>query len=123
MSLIYSTFCGPQLRAPDAGVCFRLLLLAPVLEEWVLRAGLQEWLTGLGPWRAGAAAAMAPAAPVLLSCAAFGLLHLGSGPLAALAVMAPGLLLALLYQHRRDWRLCALTHAAFNAMALGFCMP
>lgn len=110
--------CTGQLLAPDADALVRLLLLAPLLEEWVVRAGLQEWLirrergVGLHGW------------PVSVgwSAAAFGLLHLGAGWRAVLLVLPPGLVLALLYQHSRDWRLCALLHCGLNVLALGGCV-
>jgi|SRR5471032_2822472 len=111
--------CGAQLRAPDSGVCLRLLLLAPVLEEWIMRAGVQEWLILYGRFPG----VQAQALPVLLSACVFGLLHLGAGWPVALAVTLPGIALAALYQHMRDWRLCALLHGVFNACALGVCMP
>jgi len=123
-----STFCTRQLMLPDVGVWFRLLLLAPLLEEWVVRAGLQEWLivvTARAPatsTRRRSGMSAAPALPVLVSAAAFGLLHLGSGWPAALAVTAPGLVLALLYQRGRDWRWCALVHGLFNLFALTVCI-
>lgn len=101
--------CGPQLLAPDAGVWLRLLLLSPLLEECVFRAGLQEWLT-----RRGAAA-------VPLSTIAFALLHLGSGWPQVFAVALPGAALALLYRHTRSWSLCALAHSAMNAFAISVC--
>ena len=106
--------CTGQLVAPDAAALVRLLLLAPVLEEWVVRAGLQEWLirrTAIAPLPI----------PVALSAAAFALLHIGSGWQAAELVLAPGLALALLYQRGRDWRWCALAHCGMNALALGGC--
>jgi membrane protease YdiL (CAAX protease family) len=107
--------CTGQLVAPDAAALARLLLLAPVLEEWVVRAGLQEWLIRRTDGRARAAS-------VALSAAAFALLHLGSGWRAVLLVLAPGAVLALLYQRSRDWRLCALLHCGMNALALGGCV-
>jgi membrane protease YdiL (CAAX protease family) len=103
--------CTGQVVAPDAAALARLLLLAPVLEEWVVRAGLQEWLIR-----------RAAPLPAALSAAAFALLHLGSGWRAAGLVLAPGLVLALLYQRSRDWRLCALAHCGMNALALGGCV-
>jgi membrane protease YdiL (CAAX protease family) len=107
--------CRGQVVAPDAAALARLLLLAPVLEEWVVRAGLQEWLIRRTDGRARAAS-------VALSAAAFALLHAGSGWRAVLLVLAPGLVQALLYQSRRDWRLCALAHCGMNALALGGCV-
>jgi uncharacterized protein len=108
-------FCAGQLASPDAAALARLLLLAPLLEEWVVRAGLQEWLVRRQrPGTAGVA-------PVAWSTAAFGLLHIGSGWLAALLVLAPGLAMALVYRRWRDWRPCALLHCGLNALAIGAC--
>lgn len=106
-----SEFCGPQLQAPGLAVCLRLLLLSPVLEECVIRAGLQEWLIRRAAWPW----------PVPVSALAFGLLHLGAGWRHALAVTVPGLALAVLYQRTRSWRWCALAHAAMNAFAISVC--
>ena len=109
--------CTGQVLAPDAAALARLLLLAPLLEEWVVRAGLQEWLirrrhpdTGREDW-----------VPVSLSAGVFALLHLGAGWRAVLLVLPPGLVLALIYQRSRDWRLCALAHCGLNSLALGGC--
>jgi membrane protease YdiL (CAAX protease family) len=106
---LITELCSPQLQAPDAGVWLRLLLLSPVLEECVFRAGLQEWL-------------MRRRTPsVLLSSIAFALLHLGSGWPQALAVAPPGVALALLYRRTRSWCWCALAHGAMNAFAISVC--
>ena len=113
--------CTGQLAAPDAGTLVRLLLLAPLLEEWVVRAGLQEWLIRRA--LAGRREATAGTAPVFWSATAFSLLHLGSGWQAALLVLPPGLALAMLYQRGRDWRACALLHCGFNALAIAGCAP
>lgn len=117
MPWVADALCGARLRAPDMGVCLRLLVLSPLLEECVVRAGLQEWLIR----RSGRDAVRAWAWPVLVSTAAFGLLHLGSGWQAAVAVLLPGLALALLYQRTRNWWWCALMHSAFNAFAISVC--
>ena len=109
--------CGAQLRAPDPGVCLRLLVLSPLLEECVVRAGLQEWLIRRSARREGRGWAW----PVLVSTAACGLLHLGSGWQAAVAVLPPGLALALLYQRTRRWWWCALAHGGMNAFAISVC--
>lgn len=114
-----SIVCSPQLQAPDIGVCLRLLLLSPALEECVLRAGLQEWLI-----RSSLNAPVSPISavwPVAASAAAFGLLHIASGWPHALAVTLPGLALALLYQRTRSWRWCALAHGGMNAFAISVC--
>ena len=106
-----TAICGPALLSPDPAAVLRLLVLAPLLEEWVVRAGLHAWLL---PRYHGAVA-------VLASAAAFSALHLGSGPLAAALVFGPGLAFGLVYQRWRDWRLCALLHGACNAWALSMC--
>jgi membrane protease YdiL (CAAX protease family) len=107
--------CSPQLQAPDIGVCLRLLLLSPALEECVVRAGLQEWLIRRRP------ASASPVWSVLASAAVFGALHIGSGWPHALAVTVPGLALAMLYQRFRSWRWCALAHGGMNAFAISVC--
>ena len=97
---------------PDPAILLRLLLLSPLLEEWVIRAGLQEWL--VGRQRGAALTLLAPAA-------AFSLLHLGAGWQAVAGVFLPGLALSVIYRRWRDWRLCAFAHAGFNAFSLAFC--
>lgn len=109
--------CTGQVLAPDFAALARLLLLAPLLEEWVVRAGLQEWLIR----RAQAGAVWGRLAPVAVSTLAFSLLHAGAGGMAVLRVMGPGLLMALVYQRSRDWRRCALLHCGLNALALAAC--
>lgn len=109
--------CTGQVLAPDLAALARLLLLAPLLEEWVVRAGLQEWL--IRHARPGAMSGRL--VPLVVSTLAFGLLHAGAGGMAALRVMGPGLLMALVYQRSRDWRRCALLHCGLNALALAAC--
>ena len=113
--------CSPQLQAPDAGVWLRLLLLSPALEECVIRAGLQESLIRRGRSPVAPMSPVLPVLPVMVSACAFALLHLGSGWPHALAVAAPGLALALLYQRTRSWCWCALAHSAMNAFAISVC--
>lgn len=108
----WAAACGAHLYAPSAWDCLRLLLLSPVLEELVVRAGLQEWLMRRWP---------ASVWPVLGSAGAFSLLHLGSGWHVALAVLGPGLVLAMLYARTRSWRWCALAHSGMNAFAISVC--
>jgi membrane protease YdiL (CAAX protease family) len=106
-----TALCGPALLSPDPAAVLRLLVLAPLLEEWVVRAGLHAWLL---PRTNGTAA-------VLATATAFSALHLGAGPLAAALVFGPGLAFGMAYQRWRDWRLCALLHGACNAWALSMC--
>lgn len=106
-----SALCGPALLSPDPAAVFRLLLAVPLLEEWIVRAGLHHWLLQrTSPLRAW-----------LGSAAAFSALHLGSGPTAALLVFCPALLFGAAYQRWRDWRLCALLHGLCNAFAISAC--
>nr|WP_255584013.1 JDVT-CTERM system glutamic-type intramembrane protease [Duganella sp. sic0402] len=106
-----SLFCGPALLQPDLATVLRLVLLAPLLEEWIMRAGLHAWLLQR----------TAPAPALLASALAFSALHLGSGLTAAALVFGPGLLFGAVYQRWQDWRRCALLHALCNAGALTVC--
>jgi len=104
-------FCGPALLFPDPAGLVRLLLVAPLLEEWIVRAGLHDWLLRR----------FSPLPALFGSAAAFSALHMGSGLMAAALVFWPGLLLGVAYQRWRDWRLCALIHALCNAFAISVC--
>jgi membrane protease YdiL (CAAX protease family) len=91
-----------------------LLLAAPVLEETVFRAGLQETLLRhLSPGTAGAAAANALTALVFMAAH----LALRPGLLSALTAV-PALALGALYQRRRRLVPCIALHALFNAVGL-----
>lgn len=104
--------CGPSLIDHSAATLFRLLLLAPLLEEWIIRAGVQEWLM-----QRKRKAALVLGLPAL----AFSALHAASGWQAMAAVLLPGLAFGWIYLRWRDWRLCALVHALCNGVAMGFC--
>lgn len=132
--LALPALCGAPLMKTDPATLLRLLLLAPLLEEWIVRAGLQEWLMrrSASPAVAGGAGTAGGLAlqlstllsallPVLIPAACFSLLHVGAGWGAAAAVFLPGLALGLLYRRWRDWRLCAAAHALCNGYALAFC--
>ena len=89
-----------------------LLVLAPLAEETVFRAGLHESLLrrGLRPFTANLATALA-----------FGLAHVAvQRDLGALMVVAPALLLGVLYQRRRALAPCIVLHALMNALWLAF---
>ena len=89
-----------------------LLLVSPLVEEAVFRAGLQEWLLRRG----------LPARRANLSTAlAFGGLHvLVRLQWTAFAVALPALLLGELYGRRRLVRWCVLGHAAMNGAWLAW---
>lgn len=92
-----------------------LLALAPVAEEVVFRAGLQEALLRQTVWRWHTAPWLANAATAL----AFALTHAQArGSLLGLAVVAPALLLGSVYGAQRRLRWCVLLHAVMNALWL-----
>ncbi|MBW8759494.1 MAG: JDVT-CTERM system CAAX-type protease [Burkholderiales bacterium] len=83
-----------------------LVVLSPVIEECVFRAGLQEWLLRHGIAQRGAN---------LTTAVAFGVLHaIARLQWAAFAVALPALLIGELYGRRRLLRWCVLCHAAMN---------
>lgn len=94
---------------------FVLLLAAPLLEEAVFRAGVQEALL-----RRGRGLLLANAATALL----FGAAHVAArGDAAAFAVVLPALAIGWLYERTRQLRWCVLLHAAMNAAWLAFTWP
>lgn len=87
------------------------LLAAPILEELVFRAGLQEALLRRGAWPALAVNA--------LTALAFAAAHAARQPAAAAALtLLPALLIGALYQHQRRVLPCIALHALFNAVWL-----
>ena len=85
-----------------------MLVIAPVLEEWVFRAGLQEWLIRRA-WRV----------PVVIavSAAAFAAAHAWVYPgWTWLLLLMPGAALALLYQRTRSVCWCIGAHSAMNGV-------
>lgn len=89
-----------------------LLVLSPVAEEAVFRAGLQEWLLRQSavPWVAN-----------LVTALAFGLAHvLARGDVTAIAVALPALLLGAAYERWRKLRYCAVLHAGMNLLWLAY---
>jgi hypothetical protein len=92
---------------PSFNDVLTLVLVAPLGEELVFRAGLQEQLH-----RWGAAALPAN----LGATAAFALAHaLARSGVLAVAVCVPSLCLGALYAARRRVAPCVAVHAAFNA--------
>ena len=87
-----------------------LLVLAPLIEEAVFRAGLQEAL--LRRWNA-------PLWANVFTALAFGLAHAAvRGDAAGFAVAVPALLIGAVYGRWRQLRLCVALHAAMNALWL-----
>ena len=87
-----------------------LVVLAPLLEEALFRAGLHEWLlrNGTRPWTAN-----------VLTAAVFGGAHalVRADPL-ALAVALPALVLGRVYGQTRRVRWCVALHAVMNGLWL-----
>ena len=87
-----------------------MLVITPLAEEVVFRGGLQEALIrrSIGLWAANLAAS-----------SAFVVAHLVvREDLGAIAVLAPSLVLGLLYERSRSIVLCALLHAGMNGVWL-----
>ncbi|MDB5781774.1 JDVT-CTERM system glutamic-type intramembrane protease [Caballeronia mineralivorans] len=92
-----------------------LLVFAPLLEETVFRAGLQEAL--LRRWYCRPYLANA------VTAAAFGLAHAAvRADAAAFAAALPALLIGAVYQRTGRLRHCVVLHAAMNAAWLGWSM-
>jgi membrane protease YdiL (CAAX protease family) len=98
------------LIASDQAAIARLLVLSPVAEETIFRAGLQESLhrSALAPTLANAAAALAFAAA-----------HVALRPgLAAALTLLPALACGALYARCRRVAPCIALHSLFNAIWL-----
>ena len=88
-----------------------MLVLAPLLEEAVFRAGLQEAL--LRRWHGLTLLANA------VTAAAFSLAHvIVRGDAAAFAMVLPALLIGAIYQRTRSVTACTAVHAAMNGLWL-----
>jgi hypothetical protein len=104
-----------------------VILIAPVLEEFVMRAGLHQALihghsqSGKGTSsQVGVGSSIAfllshPWSRLGLVAALFGLLHWSRSPWLALAVIPAGLLIGWIFERSRSWKRCALVHAGLNA--------
>jgi uncharacterized protein len=85
------------------------LLVYPLLEEWVFRAGILQWLDtrwlAMRGWRTNA-----------LVSGLFAAAHLWAWPLGhAVAVFVPSLLFGWVWQRWQKLWLCTIVHAACNA--------
>jgi membrane protease YdiL (CAAX protease family) len=108
-----SAVLAPMPLAPTALIT--LLLIAPVAEELVFRAGLQEAL--LRRLRERAAVGMLLAN--LLTAGAFTAAHVALHPsVQALLTAVPALLIGRVYQRHRRVAPCIALHTAFNALWL-----
>jgi membrane protease YdiL (CAAX protease family) len=109
--------CGVSLNTPDVWTLAVLLLLAPAVEETVLRCGLQDGLRWLFAGHRAAGVI-----EVSVAAVAFVAMHLGRTPWpATLAWVVPGLVLAVIYFQSRHAVQSILVHASFNLAALIAC--
>lgn len=100
---------GAVLSPADATRAAVWLLLAPLAEEAVFRAGLQEELLRRR---------VAPMIANALTAAAFGAAHAWAWQDAAgWGVAAPALLIGMVYQRHRRLGPCIALHAVMNAVA------
>jgi membrane protease YdiL (CAAX protease family) len=111
--LLVITLAGACAMAPTHVLW--LLVVTPVLEEIVFRAGLQEELLRQARLRV----AMGAVSANLLTALAFGVAHMALSPglLAGLTVL-PALLIGAVYQRQRRVVPCIALHALFNAIWL-----
>lgn len=111
LALVATSACLVAAGAPFGRVAV-LLVIAPLLEEAVFRAGLQEAL--LRQLRR-------PLAANLVTALVFGVAHAAlRGEPAAFAVALPAVLIGAIYARTRRLAPCALLHAALNAAWLGW---
>lgn len=108
--LLAITLAGAWAMAPTHALW--MLVIAPVLEEIVFRAGLQEELLR----RAHLRAAMGAVSANVLTALAFAAAHLALRPslLSGLTVV-PALFIGAIYQRQRRLAPCIALHALFNA--------
>lgn len=94
-----------SLRArPWAGL-LRVAVIAPVIEEVLMRGLLLKWLSGVMPW------------PLALSISAgvFALLHFNLTQ--GISALVCGLALGALYMHTGSLACCVLAHAGYNLIS------
>jgi len=99
------------LASPSAQHAWVLLVLAPLFEESIFRAGVQDWLSraARGRWPAIVGTALLFAAAHVLV----------SGDWIRAAVAVPALAVGVVYARTGRVRDCVVLHAAMNALWLG----
>ena len=107
LSVVTAAATALVLSSPDPWPVAVLLLVAPITEETVLRAGLQEWLMrrrlSMGVCIGATACAFVLAHVVLRGPSLF-----------SLAVAGPALFIGWVYMHHRMLRSCIAWHMAMN---------
>lgn len=108
---------APHLPALSAALV--MIAMAPVLEEIVFRAGLQDSLAAVLPQRLGALSLAN-----VVTAAGFALIHLWQHPPAwALATALPALVFGGLYERHRNLYAPIGLHAVYNAAYLSLLRP
>ena len=114
-----SAHLGLGLAAPTPTRLLMSLLVAPLVEEWVMRQLLQRELLAWGRAR-GVAGWPADGLAAIFTTLGFALIHLPqaspAGLLACSPRLLPGAALALVWCWRRRWQDSALSHAYFNLL-------
>jgi membrane protease YdiL (CAAX protease family) len=111
--LLAITLAGAWAMAPTHVLW--MLAVAPVLEETVFRAGLQEELLRNVRFRAG----MGPFSANVLTALAFATAHVALHPsLISGLTTLPALVIGAIYQRQRSLAPCIGAHALFNAIWL-----
>jgi len=117
-ALAASQYLGWRLPLPTLGSALLSLVLAPLIEEWVMRSLLQSGLLQAA-LRAGWNTRAAETAAALGAALAFAAAHVqhldGRLIVSMLGWAVPGLVLAWLWSHRHRTLDCVLLHAYFNA--------
>jgi len=120
--IVVACLCAAVVASASTGSAqvLWLLLAAPVLEEVVYRAGLQEALLRRYGDRGNAAALLINGFTALAFAAAH---FLRQGPLLAALTVLPALLIGALYQHQRRVLPCVGLHSLFNGLWLLWIWP
>lgn len=107
-ALAAARFATPQLD-PDTVAVFKLLVVAPMIEEMFFRAVVQAGL------RRRQGILGQPLVAIVVTAIAFGAAHLAIAPgFHAVAVMLPALAIGWVYERSRSVSLCVLLHATCN---------
>lgn len=110
-ALLSATTAAIATAGPSVQHAWVLVVLAPLFEEVLFRAGVQDWLSRatIGRWPA-----------IVGTAVLFAALHVAvSGDPRRMAVALPALVIGGVYARTRRVRDCVVLHAAMNALWLG----
>ncbi len=119
---ILTSFCRAKATRMDSwSFNLVLLLVAPLLEEYVLRAGLQSaWIRQFAGQKTDRSLAGFNSASIRIFAVAalFSLAHCPRGIWLAIGTFPVALFIGWWFEHRQSWLECALLHSAANAFWL-----